>query len=62
MNSHTSALPKNFKTQPLLEDPIVREVRDTRHALAERFDNNLKKIGQDLMARQQKLGKRLRKF
>jgi hypothetical protein len=60
MNSHTSALPKNCKAESLLEDPIVKEVRDTRHKLTESFDNNLLKIGQDLMVRQQKLGKRLR--
>jgi hypothetical protein len=38
----------------------VKEVRDARHALAARLDNNLQKIGQDLMSRQQKLGKRIR--
>ena len=60
MNSHTSALPKNFEVQSSSEDPIVKEVRDARHALAARLDNNLQKIGQDLMSRQQKLGKRIR--
>jgi hypothetical protein len=60
MNSHTSALPKNSKVESSPEDPIVKEVRDTRHALADRLDNNLEKIVKDLMDRQQKLGKRLR--
>ena len=54
MNSHTSALPKNFEVQSSSEDPIVKEVRDARYALAARLDNNLQKIGQDLMSRQQK--------
>lgn len=60
MNSHTSVLPKNFDPQSSSEDPIVKEVRDTRHALASQMDNNLNQIVKDLMARQQKLGKRLR--
>ncbi len=60
MNSHTSAPPKNSKVESSLEDPIVKEVRDTRHALAAQMDNNLHKIVKDLMDRQQKIGKRLR--
>jgi hypothetical protein len=60
MNSHTSALPKNSKDESSQEDPIVKEVRDTRHTLAEKWDNNLQKIVKDLIIRQQKHGKRLR--
>lgn len=54
MNSYKSALPKNFEVQSFAEDPIVKEVRDARHALAERFGNNLQKLGQDIMSRQHK--------
>lgn len=50
----------SFEAQSSPDDPIVKEVRDARHALAARLDNNLQKIVQDLMTRQEKLGNRLR--
>jgi len=42
------------------EDPIVKEVRDSRHKLASRLDNDLQKIARDLILRQKQLGDRLR--
>ena len=60
MNSHTSALPKNSDSSGAFEDPIVKEVRDTRHALASEFGNDLQKIACDLILRQAQLGERLR--
>ena len=60
MNSHTSAPQKNFEARPSVDDPIVQEVRDTRHALAARFDNDLNQIVEDIIIRKQNLGKRLR--
>jgi hypothetical protein len=44
----------------IFEDPIVKEVRDTRHILASRLGNDIHKIAQDLMQRQKQLGDRLR--
>lgn len=60
MNSHKSALPKNSDPFPSFEDPIVKEVRDTRHALASVHGNDLEKIVGDLILRQAQLGERLR--
>jgi hypothetical protein len=60
MNSHKSVLPKNSEPNPFFEDPIVKEVRDTRHALASGLGNDLPKIVRDLMLRQEQLGERLR--
>jgi hypothetical protein len=73
MNSRTSAPRKNSEpsTQGFagtdagqgfgtsFEDPIIREVRDIRHRLAERFGNDLGKVAQDLIARQTSHGSRL---
>lgn len=41
MNSHKSALLKNSESRTLFEDPIVKEVRDSRHELSSRLDNDL---------------------
>jgi hypothetical protein len=41
------------------EDPIVREVRDARHRLAARFDNDLQRVADDLILRQVSHGSRL---
>jgi hypothetical protein len=60
MNSHTSVPLKNCETPPLFEDPIVKEVRENRHALASELGNDLERITQDLILRQKQLGKRLR--
>jgi hypothetical protein len=60
MNSHKSAPPKNSEPSPSFEDPIVKEVRDTRHALASELGNDLQKIVRDLILRQAQLGERLR--
>jgi hypothetical protein len=60
MNSHKSAPPKNSDPSPSFEDPIVKEVRDSRHALASEFGNDLQKIVSDLTLRQKQLGDRLR--
>jgi hypothetical protein len=59
MNSHTSALPKNFDESVRFDDPIVREVRSTRHLLTATFNDDLHQIADDLMARQTQLGRRL---
>jgi hypothetical protein len=59
MNSHKSALPKNSDAPRSFEDPIVKEVRDARHQLAEQFGNDLQKVANDLMLRQKQLGQRL---
>ena len=37
MNSHKSAPLKNTEPSPTFEDPIVKEVRDTRHQLSSRI-------------------------
>jgi len=60
MNSHKSAPLKNSESRTLFEDPIVKEVRDSRHELASRLDNDLQKIAHDLILRQKQLGDRLR--
>lgn len=60
MNSHKSALLKNSERRPDFEDPIVKEVRDTRHKLASQMENDLQKIAQDLIQRQKHLGDSLR--
>ncbi len=49
MNSHTSVPRKISETVEPWEDPIVREVRDARHRLAARFDNDLEQIAENLM-------------
>jgi hypothetical protein len=41
------------------DDPVIREVREIRHRLALRFDNDLGKVAQDLMERQAIHGSRL---
>lgn len=41
------------------DDPVIREVREIRHRLAARFDNDLGKVAQDLMERQIAHGSRL---
>ena len=60
MNSHKSAPLTNSENRPLFEDPIVKEVRDTRHKLASQLGNDLQQITQDLILRQKQLGARLR--
>jgi hypothetical protein len=60
MNSNTSAPPKNSEPSPSFEDPIVKEVRDSRHALASEHGNDVQKIVRDLILRQEQLGDRLR--
>jgi hypothetical protein len=60
MSSHKSAPLKNSERQTPFEDPIVKEVRDTRHQLASQMGNDLQKIAQDLILRQKQLGDRLR--
>lgn len=60
MNSPKSALPKNPDSSPSFDDPIIKEVRDTRHALASELGNDLQKIVRDLIVRQAQLGQRLR--
>jgi hypothetical protein len=60
MNSHKSVPPKNSEPSPSFEDPIVKEVRNSRHALALECGNDLQKVVSDLMRRQEKLGNRLR--
>lgn len=62
MNSHTSAPPKNSDDSTSFEDPIVKEVRDSRHALTSELGNDLQKIAHDLIMRQKQLGDRLRTF
>lgn len=41
------------------DDPVISEVRDIRHRLAERFGNDLGKVAQDLIERQAIHGSRL---
>ena len=41
------------------DDPVIREVREIRHRLTARFDNDLGKVAQDLMDRQLAHGGRL---
>ena len=60
MNFPMFAPPKNSEGSSAFEDPIVKEVRDSRHELASRLDNDLQKIAQDLILRQKQLGSRLR--
>jgi hypothetical protein len=60
MNSHKSVRLKNSDSRTLFEDPIVKEVRDTRHDLTLRLGNDLQKIARDLILRQKQLGDRLR--
>lgn len=62
MNSHKSAPLKNSENRPLFEDPIVKEVRDTRHKLASQLGNDLQQIAQDLILRQKQLETRLSAF
>jgi len=59
MNSPTSVPRKISETVKPWEDPIVREVRDVRHRLAARFDNDLERVADDLMLRQAGHGSRL---
>ena len=40
MNPHKSAPLKNSENRTLFEDPIVKEVRDTRHKLASQNGRN----------------------
>ena len=60
MNSPMFAPPKSSEGSSAFEDPIVKEVRDSRHELASRLDNDLQKIAHDLILRQKQLGSRLR--
>ena len=60
MNSRKSVPLKDSESRVPFEDPIVMEVRDTRHQLALQMGNDLQKIAQDLILRQKGLGKRLR--
>ena len=60
MSSHKSAPLKNSERRIPFEDPIVKEVRDTRHKLATKLGNDLQKITEDLIRRQKQLGTRLR--
>ena len=74
MNSLTS-VPRKNSDSPILgcpgpesgqgpdassfDDPVIREVREIRHRLALRFDNDLGKVARDLMVRQAIHGSRL---
>lgn len=60
MKSPMFAPPKNSEGSLAFEDPIVKEVRDSRHKLALRLDNDLQKIARDLILRQKHLGDPLR--
>jgi hypothetical protein len=60
MNYHNSAPLKNSEYMTLFEDPIIKEVRHTRHKLASQLGYDLQKIAQDLMLRQNQLGEGLR--
>jgi hypothetical protein len=59
MNSPTSVPRKSSEKTKIWDDPIVREVRDARHRLAARFDNDLQRVADDLMLRQASHGSRL---
>jgi len=60
MNFPKYAPPMSSEGSSSFEDPIVKEVRDSRHKLASRLDNDLQKIARDLILRQKQLGDRLR--
>jgi hypothetical protein len=60
MNSPKSAPLKNSETVETWNDPVVSEVRDARHRLAARYDNDLCKVAEDLMQRQLVHGSRLK--
>jgi hypothetical protein len=59
MNSPTSAPLKSSEKARNWDDPIVREVRNARHRLAARFDNDLVRVADDLMLRQASHSSRL---
>ena len=40
-------------------DSITEEIRDIRHRLAERFDNDVDRIGEDLRRREATSGRRV---
>lgn len=60
MNSLKYAPLTNCDRTAAFDDPIVKEVRDARHILSAQWGNDLARIGKDLIARQQMLGRRLR--
>ncbi len=51
---------KNSESPLRFDDPIVSEVRETRHRLTAIFSNDVTRIARNLMARQRLLGSRLR--
>ncbi len=61
MNSPTSAPRKNSEAEDTWEDPVIRELREVRHRLAESFDNDLGRVSRDLIERQVDHGPRLRR-
>jgi hypothetical protein len=43
----------------MVRDSITEEIRETRHRLAEMFDNDVDRIGEDLRRRQNASGRRV---
>lgn len=43
----------------MYHDPITEEIRELRHQLAERFDNDIDRIGEDLRRREAESGRRI---
>jgi hypothetical protein len=43
----------------MVRDSITEEIREIRHRLAEKFDNDVDRIGEDLRRRQNASGKRV---
>ena len=43
----------------MVRDSITEEIREIRHRLAEKFDNDVDRIGEDLRRRQGASGRRL---
>ncbi len=43
----------------MFRDAITEEIREIRHQLAEGFENNVDRIGEDLRRREASLGRRI---
>ena len=55
--SHQSFAPRPKYLGILMTNPITKQIRESRHRLAARFDNDLDRIVDDLQRRQRESGR-----
>ena len=59
LNRQLFAHPMSSWGPMMVRDSITEEIREIRHRLAEKFDNDVDRIGEDLRRRQDASGRRL---